>query len=245
MDDSRLSRDPTLPQNVAIIMDGNGRWANARGMPRTLGHRQGAEAVRRCITGAMELGIPYLTLYGFSSENWRRPMSEVEDLMGLLRRYLQSELAELHKNGIRLRVIGERSRLPGDIRRLIDEAERRTEHNHRLTLVMALSYGSRQEIAEAARKLAEAVHSGALLPSEIDEALFAEGLLTTDIPDPDLLIRTSGEQRLSNFLLWQLAYSELIFVDKLWPDFDKSDLQAAVEEYQRRDRRYGAAAESQ
>ena len=245
MDDSRLSRDPTLPQHVAIIMDGNGRWANARGMPRTLGHRQGAEAVRRCITGAMELGIPYLTLYGFSSENWRRPMSEVEDLMGLLRRYLQSELAELHKNGIRLRVIGERSRLPGDITRLIDDAEKRTANNHRLTLVMALSYGSRQEITEAARRLAEAVHSGSLLPSEIDEMIFAEGLLTTGIPDPDLLIRTSGEQRLSNFLLWQLAYSELIFVDKLWPDFDKSDLQAAVEEFQRRDRRYGAAAESQ
>ena len=245
MDDSRLSRDPTLPQHVAIIMDGNGRWANARGMPRTLGHRQGAEAVRRCITGAMELGIPYLTLYGFSSENWRRPMSEVEDLMGLLRRYLQSELAELHKNGIRLRVIGDRARLPGDITRLIDDAEARTEHNDRLTLVMALSYGSRQEITEAARKLAEAVHAGTLLPSEINESLFAEGLLTTDIPDPDLLIRTSGEQRLSNFLLWQSAYSELIFVDKLWPDFDKGDLLAAVEEYRRRDRRYGAAAESQ
>ncbi|NIA67297.1 isoprenyl transferase [Pelagibius litoralis] len=245
MDELPFSSDPAVPRHVAIIMDGNGRWANARGMPRTLGHRQGAEAVRRCISGAIELGIPFLTLFGFSSENWRRPMTEVADLMGLLRRYLQSELAEIHKNGIRLRVIGDRARLPDDIVRLIDDAEARTRDNQRLNLMIAISYGSRQEIAEAARRLAEAVRDGELQPSEIDEDLFAQGLLTAGIPDPDLVIRTSGEQRLSNFLLWQAAYSELIFVDKLWPDFDKSDLLAAVEEYQRRDRRYGAAAESQ
>ncbi|WP_322096697.1 isoprenyl transferase [Pelagibius sp.] len=226
-------------------MDGNGRWAKARGLPRTLGHRQGAEAVRRCITGAMELGIPNLTLFGFSSENWRRPMSEVDDLMGLLRRYLRSELAELHQNGISLRIIGERARLPDDIVRMIDDAEARTRANQRLNLIIALSYGSRQEITAAARRLAELTASGDLKPEEIDEARFAEGLLTAGIPDPDLLIRTSGEQRLSNFLLWQAAYSEFVFVDKLWPDFDKGDFLAAVEEYQRRERRYGTAAESQ
>lgn len=245
MDDSCFSSDRGAPRHVAVIMDGNGRWANARGMPRTLGHRQGAEAVRRCITGTMELGIPFLTLFGFSSENWRRPVSEVTDLMGLLRRYLQSELAEIHKNGIRLRVIGDRTRLPDDIARLIEDAESRTRDNQRLNLTIALSYGGRQEIAEAARRLALAVRNGDLQPDEIDEDLFSQGLLTAGIPDPDLLIRTSGEQRLSNFLLWQAAYSELIFVDKLWPDFDESDLLAAVEEFRRRDRRYGAAAESQ
>ena len=245
MHDSRFPPDPTLPRHVAVIMDGNGRWAKARGMPRTFGHRKGADAVRRCIVGATELGIPFLTLYGFSSENWRRPATEVDDLMGLLRRYLQSELAEIHKNGVCVRVIGDRTRLPADVARLIDDAEARTAANQRLTLVIALSYGSRQEITEAARRLAEAVQAGALQPAEIDEEHVTRELLTTGIPDPDLLIRTSGEQRLSNFLLWQLAYSELIFIDKLWPDFDKSDLLAAVEEYRRRERRYGAAAESQ
>ena len=244
MDDARFSPDQVTPRHVAIIMDGNGRWANARGLPRTLGHRQGAEAVRRCVAGAIEMGIPFLTLFGFSAENWRRPMAEVEDLMGLLRRYLQSEIAEFHKNGIRLRVIGERGRLPRDIVTLIDDAERHTAENRALTLVMALSYGGRQEITATARALAAAVAAGELAPEDIDEECFAAGLLTAGIPDPDLLIRTSGEQRLSNFLLWQAAYSEFIFVDKLWPDFDKSDLEAAVAEFRRRERRYGAAAES-
>jgi undecaprenyl diphosphate synthase len=244
MDDARYSPNPAPPRHVAIIMDGNGRWANARGLPRTLGHRQGAEAVRRCVGGALDLGIPFLTLFGFSSENWRRPMTEIEDLMGLLRRYLQSEIAEFHKNGIRLRVIGDRTRLPKDIVRLIDDAEKRTAENEALDLVMAISYGGRQEIAAAARRLASAVAAGELEPDDIDEDSFAASLLTAGIPDPDLLIRTSGEQRLSNFLLWQSAYSELIFVDKLWPDFDKSDLEAAVTEFRRRERRYGATAES-
>ncbi|MEO3430059.1 isoprenyl transferase [Pelagibius sp. CAU 1746] len=244
MDDARLTPNPGSPRHVAIIMDGNGRWANARGLPRTLGHRQGAEAVRRCVAGALEMRIPFVTLFGFSSENWRRPMSEVEDLMGLLRRYLQSEIAEFHKNGIRLRVIGERERLPRDIVRLIADAEQRTAENQALDLVIAISYGGRQEIAATARRLAEAVAAGELEPADIDEDTFAAGLLTAGIPDPDLVIRTSGEQRLSNFLLWQSAYSELFFVDKLWPDFDKSDLEAAVAEFRRRERRYGAAAES-
>ena len=225
-------------------MDGNGRWARARGLPRTAGHRQGSEAVRRTVTGAIELGISYLTLYGFSSENWKRPVSEVEDLMGLLRRYLQAEIAELHKKGIRLRVIGERSRLPRDIVRLIDDAETQTAGMDRLNLVMAISYGGRQDIAAAARRLAEEAAAGRLDPSAIDTRRVADALSTRGIPDPDLVIRTSGEKRISNFLLWQSAYSELVFVDKLWPDFDKDDLAASILEYQQRNRRYGAAAES-
>ena len=233
-----------VPTHIAIIMDGNGRWARARGMPRTLGHRQGAEAVRRSVAAAAELGIPYLTLFGFSSENWRRPMTEVEDLMGLLRRYLQAEIAELHKNRIRLRVVGERERLPRDIVKQIDEAEALTRAGDRLNLTVALSYGGRQEIVAAARRLAQAALAGEIDPDEIDELRFERELLTLGIPDPDLVIRTSGEQRLSNFLLWQSAYSELIFLDKYWPDFDKDDLLAAVREFQRRDRRYGETAES-
>jgi undecaprenyl diphosphate synthase len=244
MDDARFSLESVSPRHVAIIMDGNGRWANARGLPRTLGHRQGAEAVRRCVAGALEMGITFLTLFGFSSENWRRSNREVEDLMGLLRRYLQSEIAEFHKNGIRLRVIGQRDRLPQDIVRLIADAEARTAENQALDLIIAISYGGRQEIAATARRLAVAVAAGEITPDDIDEECFAAGLLTAGIPDPDLLIRTSGEQRLSNFLLWQSAYSEFIFVDKLWPDFDKGDLEAAVAEFRRRERRYGAAAES-
>ena len=225
-------------------MDGNGRWARARGLPRAAGHRQGSEAVRRTVAGAIELGISYLTLYGFSSENWKRPVSEVEDLMGLLRRYLQAEIAELHKKGIRLRVIGERSRLPRDIVRLIDDAETRTAGMDRLNLVMAISYGGRQDIAAAARRLAEEAAAGRLDPSAIDTRRVADALSTRGIPDPDLVIRTSGEKRISNCLLWQSAYSELVFVDKLWPDFGKEDLADAIREFQQRDRRYGAAVES-
>lgn len=233
-----------VPRHVAIIMDGNGRWAKARGLPRTAGHRQGAEAVRRTITGAIELGIQYLTLFGFSAENWKRPLTEVEDLMGLLRRYLQAELAELHKQGIRLRVIGERHRLSDDIVRLIDEAERRTADHRRLDLTVAISYGGRQDIARAARELAAAARAGEIEPSAIDEAAFAGRLATVGLPDPDLVVRTSGEQRISNFLLWETAYSEFVFVDRLWPDFGKQDLIDAIREFGRRDRRYGAAVGS-
>jgi undecaprenyl diphosphate synthase len=228
------------PKHVAIIMDGNGRWAKARGLPRTAGHRKGVEAVRRTVEAARELGIPYLTMFGFSSENWRRPEGEVFDLMQLLRFYLRSEIAELHKNGVRLRVIGDRSKLSGDIVTMIEKAEELTRGNTELNLVIALSYGSRQEIADATRQMVRDALEGRLRPEDITEESFSARLLTRDIPDPDLLVRTSGEQRISNFLLWQSAYTELVFVDTLWPDFTKRDLEDAIREFNQRDRRYGA-----
>ncbi|HEY0832963.1 MAG TPA: isoprenyl transferase [Azospirillum sp.] len=240
MRDAEQKRPAEPPVHVAIIMDGNGRWAKARGLPRTAGHKKGVEAVRRTVEAARELGVGYLTIFSFSSENWRRPEEEVTDLMGLLRFYLRSEIAELHKAGVRLRVMGDRGRLADDIVRLIDQAEGLTADNKALTLVVALSYGSRQEIAMAARRLAEEVKAGRLDPADIDEAALSSRLYTADIPDPDLVVRTSGEQRLSNFLLWQSAYSELVFVDTLWPDFTKRDLEAAIEEFHRRERRFGA-----
>ncbi|WP_448187391.1 isoprenyl transferase [Azospirillum sp. sgz301742] len=240
MRDAQESRPAEPPVHVAIIMDGNGRWAKARGLPRTAGHKKGVEAVRRTVEAARELGIGYLTIFSFSSENWRRPEEEVSDLMGLLRFYLRSEIAELHKAGIRLRVIGERSRLSADIVRLIENAEELTAGNRTMTLVVALSYGSRQEIVLAARRLAEEAKAGRIDPAAIDEAALTTRLFTADIPDPDLIVRTSGEQRLSNFLLWQSAYTELVFTDTLWPDFTKRDLEAAIEEFHRRERRYGA-----
>ncbi len=238
-----LSTANTLkaPVHVAIIMDGNGRWAKARGLPRIAGHKRGAEAVRRSVNGAAELGIEYLTLYGFSSENWKRPAAEVDDLMGLLRLYLVNEIAELHRNGVRVRVIGQLSRLSPDIVNLIAEAEQRTAANRRLNLTVALSYGGRAEIAAAARQIAEEAKAGRLDPAAVDEERFAQYLLTKGIPDPDLLIRTSGEKRISNFLLWQCAYAELVFLDRLWPDFTREDLEFAIREYHGRDRRYGAA----
>src|SRR5262249_45464098 len=196
------------PVHVAIIMDGNGRWAKARGLPRVAGHKRGAEAVRRTVTGAAELGIEYLTLYGFSSENWKRPAAEIDDLMALLRLYLVKEIDELNRQGVRLRVIGQRSRLQRDIVELIEDAEGRTAGNRRLGLTVALSYGGRVEIAEAARRIALEVGAGRLDPQAVDETLFERFLYTCDIPDPDLLIRTSGEKRISNFLLWQCAYAE-------------------------------------
>jgi len=232
------------PTHVAIIMDGNGRWAKARGLPRIAGHRAGTEAVRRTLTASVELGIKYLTLFGFSSENWKRPADEVSDLMGLLRHYIRGEIAELHRNGVRLRVIGERAKLPPDVVSMIDNAENLTAGNDRLNLSIALSYGGRAEIALAARRLAEDVAAGRLAPGAIDEDTFAARLLTAGIPDPDLLIRTSGEQRISNFLLWQTAYAELVFTPTLWPDFAKGDLEKAVRDFHGRDRRYGASVGS-
>ena len=229
------------PVHVAIIMDGNGRWAKARGLPRVAGHKRGAEAVRRTVTGAAELGVQYLTLYGFSSENWKRPPAEIDDLMGLLRLYLVNEIEDLHQKGVRLRVIGQRSRLQADIVRLIEHAEQHTAANRRLNLTVALSYGGRAEIAEAARRIAEEVRAGRLDPAQVDERRFERFLYTSDMPDPDLLIRTSGEKRISNFLLWQCAYAELVFLDRLWPDFTRDDLESAITEYHGRDRRYGAA----
>ncbi|MDX1711688.1 MAG: isoprenyl transferase [Rhodovibrionaceae bacterium] len=233
-----------VPRHVAIIMDGNGRWAKARGLPRAAGHRNGAEAVRRAVKSAIRHEVEFLTLFGFSSENWRRPETEIHDLMGLLRRYLQSEIAELHENGVRVQVIGDRSRLPQDIVQLIDQAESRTRTNIRLTLTVALSYGGRLEIVEAARSLARRVAAGDLQPEDIDEELFESRLSTTGIPDPDMVIRTSGEKRISNFLLWQSAYAEFIFLDTLWPDFSAEDFAAAIAEFNRRERRYGTAVSS-
>jgi len=230
---------PPPPVHVAIIMDGNGRWAKARGLPRVAGHRKGAEAVRAAVRAAADLGVSYLTLYSFSTENWNRPPDEVSALMGLLRIYLRNEVKELHKNGVRLLVVGDRSRLERDIVSLIEEAEAKTAANTRLTLVLALSYGGRAEIVHAARSLARDVAEGKLSADAIDEDILSGRLFTTGIPDPDLLIRTSGEQRISNFLLWQCAYAEMVFTDTLWPDFAKADLEQAIRDFHGRVRRYG------
>ena len=228
------------PRHVAIIMDGNGRWATANGVSRSKGHRKGADAVRQAIEGAIERGVGYLTLYAFSTENWNRPAEEVSDLMGLLRMYLKKEVRTLSEEGVRLRVIGRRDRLSNDICKMIDAAEENTRHNTRLTLVIALNYGAREELTLAAQNIAEAVKNGVLQPDEISEALIDQYLYTTDIPDPDLIIRTSGEQRLSNFLLWQAAYAEFLFLPDLWPDFTKQTFADAVAEFHGRERRYGA-----
>ncbi len=230
------------PAHIAIIMDGNGRWAKARGLPRIAGHQQGAEVVRETVTHCRELGVACLTLYAFSSENWKRPTAEVDDLMGLLRLYLRRDLIELVRAGVRMRFIGDRPRLPADLIGLLDEAEQRTRDNSDLVLTVALNYGGRNEIVQAARKLAEAAAEGRLRVQEIDEQLFASHLDTAGIPDPDLMIRTSGEQRMSNFLLWQSAYTEMVFIPVLWPDFSKSHLEEAIHEFHRRDRRYGASS---
>ena len=230
--------------HVAIIMDGNGRWAQARGLPRIAGHRRGIDTVRTVIESSVELGITHLTLFGFSSENWRRPAAEVGELMRLLDFYLRSEVAELHRQQVRILVIGQRERLPRETALMIENAERLTAENRRLVLTVALSYGGRDEIVSAARSLAQLAQHAALDPAAIDETLFGEHLFTSDLPDPDLLIRTSGEQRISNFLLWQLAYAELVFVDTPWPDFSRQDLEGALSEFRGRERRFGATAGS-
>jgi undecaprenyl diphosphate synthase len=228
------------PTHVAIIMDGNGRWARARGLPRIAGHRAGAKAVRRTIEAAVSQGVTWLTLYAFSSENWRRPASEIFDLTGLLREYLRNEVAELHENGVRLRIIGERRRFADDIQADMREAERLTCGNLRLNLTVALSYGARDEILAATRLIAKAAAAGALDPEEIDECSFSATLSTAGMPDPDLIVRTSGERRLSNFLLWQSAYAEFVFQDVLWPDYSANHFAEALAEYGRRERRFGA-----
>tara|TARA_B100001123_G_scaffold200550_1_gene227693 strand:+ start:104 stop:844 length:741 start_codon:yes stop_codon:yes gene_type:complete len=230
-----------VPAHIAIIMDGNGRWAKARGLPRIEGHRRGVEAVRKVVEAASNLGVTYLTLFGFSSENWKRPEREVEDLMLLLRLYLRSEIAEMNKNNIRFRMIGERQALPQSVVELINHAESTTFKNDGLTLVLALSYGGRQEIVAAAKTLSRRVTKGEIDIDTIDDRCFGAHLLTSSIPDPDLLIRTSGEQRVSNFLLWQIAYSEFVFLDVLWPDFGATQLHDAITEFQSRERRYGAS----
>ena len=228
-----------IPQHVAIIMDGNGRWANKRGLPRTIGHSKGVEAVRESVRAAGEAGVKYLTLFAFSSENWSRPHSEVNDLLGLLRRFIRRDLAELHRENVRIRVIGDRDNLRGDILPLLVEAEETTRHNTALTLVIAFNYGARDEIVRAVAKLARDVEAGVLKASDIDAEMISQNLDTADIPDPDLIIRTSGEERLSNFLLWQAAYSELVFLPDYWPDFDRNLFFDALKIFASRDRRFG------
>jgi len=228
-----------IPRHVAIIMDGNGRWAESRGLPRAAGHRQGVEAVRRTVRAAMELGIQYLTIFSFSSENWARPASEIDDLMGLMRRFIRRDLAELHKNGVRIGVIGERDRVDPKLLALIDDAVNLTSDNTALNLLIAFNYGSRAEIAKAARRLAERVLEGQIRPEEITPDALAAALDTSGVPDPDLLIRTSGELRLSNFLLWQSAYTEFVFMEAYWPEFGRELLEQAIGEFHRRNRRFG------
>ncbi len=227
------------PTHVAIIMDGNGRWARSRGLPRIAGHRRGAEAVRRTVKAARKAGVRYLTLYGFSLENWKRPKKEVDDLMGLLRFYLQREVGELHHAGVRMRFIGDRKRLEPDIVSLIEGAERKTAANAVIDLIIALSYGSRQEITAAARHLAKDAAAGRIDPADIDDQALNNHLFTADVSDPDLIVRTGGEKRISNFMLWQAAYAELVFLDVLWPDFSEADFASCIVEFGRRERRYG------
>ena len=228
-----------LPRHVAIIMDGNGRWAMQRGLTRVQGHRRGKDSVREVVETAREIGIEVLTLYAFSTENWERPEREVGALMRLLRRYVRSELAKMMRNGIRLRAIGNLRRLPKDVLADLRDAERATRANTGMTVQLAVSYGAREEIVLAARSLARKVRDGALAAEDIDEELFSASLMTSGVPDPDFLIRTSGEMRLSNFLLWQVAYSELYVTDVLWPDFRRKEFLAALDDYQRRERRFG------
>ncbi len=228
-----------VPRHVAIIMDGNGRWAAARGLPRAEGHRRGVEALRRTIRAAGEIGIKIVTIFSFSAENWARPANEIGELMGLLRRFVRNDLAELHKNNVRVRVIGERTGLDPDIGRLLTEAEELTKNNDGLILVVAFNYGARQEIVRAAQRIGNEIAQGRMSPADIDMDSIGRFLDAPDIPDPDLIIRTSGEQRLSNFLLWQSAYSELVFVPTYWPDFDRAALESAIREYQQRERRFG------
>ena len=231
---------PAPPRHVAIIMDGNGRWAQAKHLPRVSGHQRGAQAVKRIVRSARDLGIECLTLFAFSSENWKRPAEEVHHLMRLFRLYLAREIRDLHANAVRLRVIGDRSRLHADLVELIDRGEELTRDNRGMTLVVALNYGGQREIVNATRRIAEAVGRGEIRAEDIDDDTIHGHLETADLPDPDLIIRTSGEKRLSNFLIWQSAYAELVFVDTLWPDFHARDLEGAIEEFHRRERRFGS-----
>jgi undecaprenyl diphosphate synthase len=231
-----------VPRHVAIIMDGNGRWAAERSLPRGEGHRRGVEALRRTVRAAGDLGIEILTIFSFSSENWSRPQSEISELLGLLRRFIRNDLADLHRNGVHVRVIGDRRDLAPDIKSLLEEAEDLTKDNDKLTLVVAFNYGARQEIARAAQRLAAEVAAGRVAVADVTADKLATYLDAPDLPDPDLIIRTSGEQRLSNFLLWQAAYSELVFVPVYWPEFDRAMLEQAIAEFRRRERRFGGLA---
>ena len=231
---------PDIPRHIAVIMDGNGRWAKERGLPRREGHRAGAESVREVTEACMELGVDYLTLYAFSSENWNRPSEEVDALMNLLDRFLSEKHKELHEQKIRLIAIGQLERLPDKTRKLLTQIMEETADHDAMTLVLALSYGAREEIVSAAKSIAGKVAEGSLGVDDIDCTLFSDHLQTRGIPDPDLLVRSSGEMRVSNFLLWQISYAEIVIVKKFWPEFRKGDLLEAVEEYQRRHRRFGA-----
>ena len=235
-----MADHPEIPRHIAIIMDGNGRWAKERGLPRLEGHRSGAESVREVMEACIELGVEYLTLYAFSSENWNRPETEVSALMTLLNRFLEEKAKDLDRQQVRLQAIGQLDRLPEKTRALIERIKVRTANHKKMTLVLALSYGGREEIVTAARSLATDAVAGTINPSDIDAELFASRLQTAGIPDPDLLVRTSGEMRVSNFLLWQISYAEIVIVKKFWPDFRQGDLFEAVKEYQRRHRRFGA-----
>ncbi|HHY60974.1 MAG TPA: isoprenyl transferase [Clostridia bacterium] len=228
-----------LPRHIAIIMDGNGRWAQKRNMPRAAGHRQGVESLKRIVEACLELGIEILTVYAFSTENWKRPKEEVDILMNLLVEYLQKEIANLEQQGVRICPIGEISKLPATAVRELEEAQERTKHNHRLILNVALNYGGRAEIARAVKEIAQLVREGKISPEDITEDTISDHLTTRGMPDPDLLIRPSGEYRISNFLLWQIAYTEFWFTDTLWPDFSKEDLLEAIRAYQKRERRFG------
>jgi undecaprenyl diphosphate synthase len=230
---------PAPPVHVAIIMDGNGRWAAARGLPRLEGHRRGVEALRRTVRNAGDLGIKVLTIFSFSTENWSRPAQEINDLMGLIKRFVREDLAELHGAGVRVRMIGNRKGVDPEILKLVGDAETLTEANQKLTLVVAFNYGGREEIARAAQRIANAAVAGELDPEAIDQNLFERYLDTADLPEPDLIIRTSGELRLSNFLLWQAAYAEFIVLPVLWPDFDRLAFEQALDEFHRRQRRFG------
>jgi undecaprenyl diphosphate synthase len=229
------------PPHVAIIMDGNGRWAKARGLPRSLGHRAGVAALKRVVEGAPALGVERLTVFGFSTENWRRPAGEVSELMRLLKTYVRSDLERLRREGVRVHILGRRTGLPADILDTIENAERSTERNDRFHLQVAFNYGGQADILDAARRFAEAVRTGEARPEDLDEDMFQGYLSTSGGPPPDLIIRTSGEQRLSNFLLWEAAYAEFVFQDVLWPDYGPQDLKAAIEEFRTRERRYGGA----
>ena len=228
-----------MPEHIAIIMDGNGRWAAERGLTRSEGHKHGVETVRETVRAAIELDLPYLTLFSFSSENWSRPQSEIRDLMTLLRRFIRSDLADLHNHGVRIRIIGARRGIEGDIIRLIEDAVALTSNNDGLQLTVAFNYGSRDEIARAARRMAELVQDGKLKPEDITPEALSTFLDTAELPDPDLLIRTSGEVRLSNFLLWQCAYTEFVFPDIYWPDFTRQTLEESILTFRNRDRRFG------
>lgn len=236
--------DRKIPNHVAIILDGNGRWAKAKGLPRTAGHIQGAKTVEAICEDAYNMGINYLTVYAFSTENWNRPEKEVETLMKLLRDYMKNSLKRAQKNNMCVRVLGDKSGLAEDIRNSINELEEATKNNTGLHFQIAINYGSRDEITRAVRKLCKKAEKGIILPEEINEAAIAAELDTADLPDPDLMIRTSGEQRISNYMLWQLAYSELYFTETPWPDFDKKELEKAVDAYSNRDRRFGLVKES-